>query len=307
MGTLLIFVDGVGAGERDLSCNPLAQSEYLLSRFADGSGAPLPRGMRSALADACLGVSGRPQSATGQTTLFTGENAPALLGRHLLGFPDAALAQLLSTRSLFARLAAAGRRVAFANAFPAAYLRALGLPCRAEPEPYLAGRARRPRASASTLAFAAAGAQLKTWDDARRGLALTHDVDGARARALGASMPERSAREAAHVLLRLSSEHDLTLFEFFETDEAGHAQDFNLAARALGKVDGLLRAIAEELPAGHSLVVVSDHGNLEDLSTRNHTRSPVPVLALGPAAERLGSVRDLTGVAPMLWEICLTS
>lgn len=307
MGTLLCFVDGVGAGERDPSRNPLARGEFLLSRFSDGTGAPLPGGMRSGLADACLGVAGRPQSATGQTAIFTGENAPALLGRHLLGFPNAALRRLLSTRSVFARLAAAGRRVAFANAFPAAYLHALGLPCRAEPEPFLTGRARRPRASASTLAFAAAQAELRTWDDARRGLAVTHDLDGARARALGAELPERTPREAAGILLGLAKEHDLTLFEYFETDEAGHARDMDFAARALGKIDALLRAVALGLPEGNSLVVISDHGNLEDLSTRNHTLAQVPVLALGPAARRLESVKALTDVAPLLWELSAAS
>ena len=38
--------------------------------------------------DAVLGVKGRPQSATGQTSLFTGVNAAAVLGRHLRGFPN---------------------------------------------------------------------------------------------------------------------------------------------------------------------------------------------------------------------------
>jgi 2,3-bisphosphoglycerate-independent phosphoglycerate mutase len=47
-------------------------------------------------------------------------------------------------------------------------------------------------------------------------------------------------------------------------------------------------------------VVASDHGNVEDLSTRNHTRRPVPVLAFGPAAGEVAGVRDLTGFAPML-------
>ena len=44
----------------------------------------------------------------------------------------------------------------------------------------------------------------------------------------------------------------------------------------------------------------SDHGNVEDLSSRNHTRAAVPVLAFGPAAERVAEVRDLTHIAPLL-------
>jgi bisphosphoglycerate-independent phosphoglycerate mutase (AlkP superfamily) len=47
-------------------------------------------------------------------------------------------------------------------------------------------------------------------------------------------------------------------------------------------------------------VVASDHGNLEDLGTRNHTLNPVPVIGFGKAAEAVGGVTDLTGIAPML-------
>ncbi len=63
MPVLFVFVDGVGAGTRDPEVNPLARGDFLLSQFADGTGAPLPFGGRTALADACLGVPGRPQSA----------------------------------------------------------------------------------------------------------------------------------------------------------------------------------------------------------------------------------------------------
>jgi len=33
---------------------------------------------------------------------------------------------------------------------------------------------------------------------------------------------------------------------------------------------------------------------------RNHTRNRVPLLGFGPAADRVGAVADLTGVAPLL-------
>jgi len=49
--------------------------------------------------------------------------------------------------------------------------------------------------------------------------------------------------------------------------------------------------------------VVSDHGNLEDLTTRNHTMAQVPLLGFGRAAARVGAVRDLTGLAPLLLDL----
>jgi len=298
---LFVFVDGVGAGSRDPDTNPLARGDFLLSRFADGGGAALPAGGCAVLADACLGVPGRPQSATGQTTILTGENAPARLGKHLLGFPNATLRALLQERSLFRAAAAAGRRVAFANAYPVAYLRALGHAAEGEPE-FALGK-RRARAAATTVAFAAGEGRFRTWGDAREGRALTHDITGARARAHGADLPLRTPEEAAELLLGLARGADLALFEFFETDEAGHARSMDGALDALGRLDRLLRALVAGLGRDDALVVASDHGNLEDLSTRNHTLAPVPVLGFGRAAGALGGVRDLTHLAPLLLDL----
>jgi 2,3-bisphosphoglycerate-independent phosphoglycerate mutase len=298
VAVVFVFVDGVGAGARDPGRNPLARGEFLLSRFADGSGAPLPRGGRAVLADATLGVPGRPQSATGQTAILTGANAPALVGGHRLGFPNAALRDLLRDRSLFKALAAAGRTAAFANAYPVAYLRALGHAAEGAAE-FELGR-RRARASATTVAFAAGGGRFRTWADARAGDGLTHDITGRRAAAFGADVPVRSPEEGASVVARIAAAHDLTVFEFFETDEAGHARAMDGALDALARLDAFLRALLGHLSPGDALVVASDHGNVEDLTTRNHTRAPVPVLGFGRAAAGIERVRDLTHLAPLL-------
>jgi hypothetical protein len=305
VAVVFVFVDGVGAGARDAAVNPLAARDFLLSRFADGTGPELPRGARAVLADATLGVPGRPQSATGQATILTGENAPRAVGKHLLGFPNPALRALLQARSLFRDLAAAGRSAVFANAYPVAYLRALGLECDGEPEFADPRRGRRARASATTVAVAAGGYRLRTWADARRGAALTHDIHGARANGFGAALPPRSPEQAAEILLRLAGAHDLAMFEFFETDEAGHARDRDAALEALARLDAFLRTVAAGLGDGDALVVASDHGNVEDLSSRNHTLARVPVLGFGRAAERLDGVADLTGIAPLLKELVL--
>lgn len=297
MPVLFVFVDGVGAGAPDPDQNPLARGEFLLSRFADGSGTPLPAGGRAVLADARLGVAGRPQSATGQTTILTGENAPALLGKHLLGFPNPALRALLERRSIYRRLAEAGRRAVFANAYPVAYLRALGFDVPGEPEFALRRRA---RASATTVAFAAGGGTFRTFADARAGQGLTHDLTARRAEELGLLLPRRTPEEAAALFWALAQGHDLAAFEFFETDEAGHARSMERALDALTRLDTFLRALVARLGPDDALVVTSDHGNLEDLSTRNHTLAPVPVLGFGWAAARLDAVRDLTGIAPLL-------
>src|ERR1041384_4042800 len=87
VSVLLIFIDGVGIGRRGAH-NPLygLESEFF-SIFADEE-APLSFDGRMAVTDARLGIDGLPQSATGQTTMLTGVNAAALIGRHLHGYPS---------------------------------------------------------------------------------------------------------------------------------------------------------------------------------------------------------------------------
>ena len=72
------------------------------------------------------------------------------------------------------------------------------------------------------------------------------------------------------------------------------------ALDALARLDSLLRTLVAGLGPDDALVVASDHGNLEDLSTRNHTRALVPVLGFGRAAQEVGAVGDLTHLAPLL-------
>lgn len=279
-----LFTDGVGIGRNDPALNPLAERAYLLSRFDDGTGTPLPAGGRWVPVDTTFGVEGRPQSATNQTAILTGQPAARLVGRHVLGYPHAPLRALLGEHSVIKRLAERGLSATFANSYPAAYCDALGLPRRPAQAAHveLPPRAhRRLRPSATTLAFAAGRVPLRTWDDAEAGLGLTHDVTGERARARGFPVPRRTPEEAADVFWRLAEGHAFSMFEHYLADEAGHAQDWALAREALATFDAFARAVVARRPADARVLICSDHGNVEDLSTRSHTRHPVAVLYFG--------------------------
>ncbi|MHB8419156.1 MAG: hypothetical protein ACYDCL_13860 [Myxococcales bacterium] len=304
MPAVLVFVDGVGVGERDPAVNPLARRETLLSQFMDGGGTALPRGGVRRDLDASLGVPGRPQSATGHTALLSGENAPALLGRHLLGFPNQALRELLARRSIFLELRRAGRTAALLNAYPAAYLDALGLPhrpLRGPVEPGIPERAKRLKPAAAPFAFAAAGFDLATFDDVRDGRALTHDLTAALAHRRWPEVPPRTPEEAAELLAARSRDLDFAMIDYYLTDDAGHAQDFAAADAALEVLDRFLRRAVERLPLDRtSLFVTSDHGNLEDLRSRNHTLARVPLLVFGPAAAAPDLPDRLDGLMPLM-------
>lgn len=306
MRVALLFTDGVGVGPRDPAVNPLARGEYLLSQFADGSGTALPAGGTRHLVDTTFGVPGRPQSATNQTAIFTTEPAPKLVGKHVLGYPTPALRELLSRRSIALRLRAADRTVTFANAYPAGYLDALGLERRASasadvqiPEAYK----RKLKASASTLAMAAGRVPLRTFDDARNDAGLTHDIDGSLAARRHFALPKRTPAEAAQIFWNVA--HDFTLFEHYLADEAGHEQDAARATEAIATFDAFARAVISSRPADGHVLICSDHGNVEDLSTRSHTTNAVAVLSFGPGNARplrLETVADVGGAVLQLLE-----
>ena len=300
MRVALLFIDGVGVGVRNPDFNPLARGGWMLSQFEDGSGTALPGGGLTLL-ETTFGVPGRPQSATNQTAILTGEPAPRLVGKHVLGYPDAALRQMLLRASVVKRLVAAGRRATFVNGYPGAYLTALGLPHAParEPEVEIPARARRRlKPSSTTLAFAAAEVPLRTLDQVRAGEALTHDVTGARGRARGFDLPLRTADEAAEIFWRTAKGVDFTLFEHFLADEAGHAKDMPLAESALETFDAFARAVLHRRPADARVLVCSDHGNVEDLRTRNHTLGPVALLSFPPldGVSRPETVADVAGL-----------
>ena len=86
------------------------------------------------------------------------------------------------------------------------------------------------------------------------------------------------------------------------SDKAGHSQDMRTAVEALERVDRFLDGICARLDFRRdTLVMISDHGNIEDLSVKTHTRNPVPLIAAGRGREHLaGAVRMLADLTPAL-------
>jgi phosphopentomutase len=136
----------------------------------------------------------------------------------------------------------------------------------------------------------------------RGGRAATFDLTGEVCRAFGLDAPRVTLKEAARNVARGAAELDLALFEMFLTDKAGHAQDMTWARREILRVERFLEELFAAVDADEQLVVVSsDHGNLEDLSTRSHTRAHVPLLAYGAGARAfVDGARSLRDVGPRL-------
>jgi 2,3-bisphosphoglycerate-independent phosphoglycerate mutase len=286
---LLFFIDGLGIGSRGphnpldglIEAAPLAvfQNEELVTIF-DGVIVPT---------DASLGVSGRPQSASGQTTILTGVNAPEALGYHKQGFPNNALLEIIREHSLFRQLSRAGvAPITFANAYTRRFFEA------------------RPRwVSATTAAVEAAGLHFRTVEDLLAGRAVYQDFTNAILIERGEDVLTRTPEEAAGVLASIVATNRFTLYEYFITDKIGHAQNMNAARIILAQLARFIRSLLAKLDLERTTVILtSDHGNIEDLSIRNHTLNAVPTIVWGANRDRVAQrVRSLADITPAILEV----
>ena len=289
MSVLLFFIDGLGIGARG-PFNPLdgLADASPLAHFHDEEQAIIHDGLLVPT-DACLGVEGRPQSASGQTTILTGVNAPARLGYHKQGFPNEALREILGEHSIFLQLKRRGIGPnTFANAYTSRFFEG------------------QPRwVSATTVAVQAAEERFRDMEDLRSGRAIFQDFTNGMLITRGDDVAPRTPEEAAVVLAGLVREHRFTLYEYFITDKMGHLQDMEGARLVLQNLARLLRALLDQLDLNRTTVILtSDHGNIEDLSTRSHTLNPVPTLVWGQHRARVAqSIRTLADITPSIVSI----
>lgn len=286
-----VFLDGVGLGPND-STNPLAVAPMPHVRDWLGGGLVAGREVQQAdllfrPLDACLGVGGLPQSGTGQTALFTGVNAAAVEGMHIAAYPTAALRALIEKHSLLKRVKEMGKRATFANAYSDRYWELVA--------------ERRLRHSATTLMSMAAALRFRTLADLRQGKALYWDiVHFALRERLGSEWPLLAPEEAGRRLARLAALHDLVLYESFLPDLVGHRRISLSYTYLLDMIDRFLGSLSQNLDGDVSLVLCSDHGNLEDPETKGHTYNPVPLLVIGAAVPYFGAAKAITDVTPAI-------
>ncbi len=287
---LLIFVDGLGLGAAGGE-NPLADAQTM-PYLTELLGAPLLAGLTVSKPellfkpiDACLGVTGLPQSATGQTTLYTGHNAAQFRGQHQSAFANGSLRQLIEPYGIFRQVMDLGLTATQANAYMPGYFEAIAN--------------RRRRYAVGALLNLTAPIPFRTIEDYRQGKAVYWDITGDIVERYY-DAPAISAEVAGKRLIQLAQSHSFTLFETFLPDYAGHHQSREEALAALQRIDALLSTLVQARPENLTLILSSDHGNVEDLSTSHHTLNSVPLLAIGPAISLFAGVTDLTGVTPAI-------
>jgi hypothetical protein len=301
MKFLFLFMDGVGLSDDNADINPFAKASMPnLEALLNGHRlvaqvAPLETARATFLSlDTNLGVEGMPQSATGQATLLTGKNIPQIIGEHYGRKPNKKVAAEIQAGTLFSELVNKGYSATFLNAYPERYFESI--------------QSGKRLYSAIPLAVTSAGLPLLTTEDFYAGRALAADFtgEGWRTYLKYTDAPVMENLEAGKALARLAMSYDFAFFEYWPSDYAGHRQDKGAAVGLMESFDRILAGLLEKWDDEAGLVLItSDHGNMEDLSTRRHTHNPVPALLIGDRKLRkrfTQGLHSLVDVAPAIMQ-----
>jgi hypothetical protein len=292
MHFLFLFLDGVGLGENDPEINPfVAANMPTLRGLLDGQplihdSVPCETEYASLRAlDAALGVTGLPQSATGQAALLTGKNVPKIVGEHYGPKPNPPVADVIRLGTLFHAFQYHALPAALLNAYPPGYFRAI--------------ESGRRLYSAVPLAVTSANIPLKTQADLQDGRAMAADftAKGWVEYFKDDKTEVMAPIDAGHKLAKLSQNHAFAFFEYWVSDMLGHKQNMTDAIPTLETLDGVLAGLLDAWDMENGLILItSDHGNMEDMSTRRHTARPVPGLVIGAPQLRAPFIAGLNAI-----------
>lgn len=295
MHVLLLFLDGVGIGSINPERNPFFSARLPTLRRVLGGVLPSIQNsfIRSQDAlciptSATLRTAGLPQSGTGQATLYTGINCAKKIGKHFGPYLYSTLKPIVAEKNIFTQLKAMNghSRVALANAFPQRFF------------DYIDGD--RKRIVTGVYAAMKSRVQIRTIKHLIDGTAVSTEITGARWQKIGhIDAPVITAYQAGERLAALTRENHFTLYEYFHTDKAGHEQNMWMAISMIEQIDELLAGVLDHVDLSTTLIyVTSDHGNLEDLATKSHTRNRVPTIILGKKREHAArGIRSIEDVA----------
>ncbi|MEP7288086.1 MAG: hypothetical protein ABI947_20215 [Chloroflexota bacterium] len=294
MHILLIFIDGIGLGEDDPATNPFAVANTPTLHALAGhqrwlKSTPRTESDRAIFipTDTRFGIPGRPQSASGQAAILTGRNVPAEIGEHYGPKPTPAIRAILAENNLFKTLTTQGKQAALLDAYPPPFFEGIN-------------SGKRLRSSIQEAAFQG-GVPIRTVEDFYAGRALSADWTGQGWRdMLGyADAPVYSPAEAGAYMAALARSYDFSLFSTWISDEIGHRGPFKRGVEYLELFDAVMAGVLAAWDDNDGLIIItSDHGNMEDLSIRQHTENDVPTVIIGGArnsyAENFHSLIDIT-------------
>jgi 2,3-bisphosphoglycerate-independent phosphoglycerate mutase len=305
---IFIFIDGVGVGRADAD-NPFFQAKSLFLPFWHGA-MTLPDNALLTAIDATLGIPGAPQSASGQTALFCGVGAGEIANRHHNGYPGQQLRKIILETNLLLRLQKNKVRARFLNAYPVfnEFFGAEHIKINSDGRfwfsPLFPEHFKR-RISVTSCMLLAAGAAPFTEKDILAKRALYQDYSNRQLITQGLKLPEYSPAQAAAILVDAAQDYEFILYEYFQTDVYAHRRSYAECLDLIRDLDALVGSLISQLDQKQdTLILTSDHGNLEEFHSRGHSRNPVPLLAWGKHGEFLrAKIKNLSDITPAILKL----
>ncbi|MGM0608723.1 MAG: hypothetical protein ACQESP_09920 [Candidatus Muiribacteriota bacterium] len=260
---LFIFLDGLGI--------PVEKTNFLY----DYAGIKhLLENCRAV--DSIMGVKGKPQSGTGQTSLFCGVNAQKIINRHHYAFPDESLRKIIREKNIFSKLKKENKKVCFANAYSENFFKKTRL-----------------RRSVTTWMTCYSKSKFLLEPELISGQAVYHDITNCSysfKKEKYIITPDKAARN----LLNISAQNNFTLFEYFLTDRIGHQRNDK---KHLKTLSDFLIEIFNRIDNKTKLIITSDHGNLEDPESKSHTFNKVPLFTnFDYNIAKVNSLKDIISI-----------
>lgn len=300
---LFLFLDGIGLGEDDPDTNPFAAATLpTLNALTNGRKWLRKTGIQTTSratfvpTDPQLNMPGRPQSGTSQAAILTGQNIPQIIGRHYGPKPDAETRDILTEDNFFKQVVARGGTAGLIEAYPPGFHNSIK---RGKTLP-----------SSYQLAAISAGQTLFDIDALVEGRALAADWtgEGLRNYMKQLDIPVYEPRIAGHKLVEISRSYTFAMHANWISDTLGHRGPFEDAVALLETFDGVLQGVMEAWEDEEGLVIItSDHGNMEDISSRHHTENQVPTLIIGAENKHFAQqIERLTDFVPAMKQFLFT-
>lgn len=294
----LFFIDGVGIGENDQTKNPFFSYPFKIFRDVFKStpwlgNVPLhsEHGILFPV-DAAHGFAGYPQSGTGQLSIFGGFDAIEAFGGHFGPYAPLSVVENIYKSNLFMDVTKQGYAFKFLNAYPRPFFDHI----RKKPK----------RLNVTAHCMIASDIPFNKARQVYDKQALTAEITNYRWRGkLGSKLPEISPEEAGKIFLRNMRKNDLSVFEYYLTDYAGHRRYDGKIEEICEILDRFLLYIMKNFDhENDTLMVCSDHGNFEDISVKTHTKNPSLFITYGKYAHQIKSrVDNLSKIMPAILEL----
>jgi len=299
---IFIFLDGVGIGKRN-KFNPFFSTDTdYLPFYSNNNGLPDSTPIKNI--DAVMGINGIPQSATGQTSIYTGKNIPKIIGKHQGSFPNKKMRTIIKESNIFSLLKSKGLSPMFLNAYPAHselfYKSNVDINENGEfnfsenfPDKY------KSRVSVTSSMMIVNGMKPFDIDDIIAKNSIYQEYSNSSLKKYGLNLPEYSPEDAAEIIYKTSRKYDFLLYEYFQTDIYGHRkkqEDCEILIKNINRLIKKLILLSDK--EKDTIIITSDHGNIEDMSVKTHTTNPVPFLVWGYKAkfirDRVTNLSDIT-------------